>query len=507
MKRRLLFILLFLTAFACSQGEPPVGEKIASALGSGDDPDSPFYIDAAAYPETDSPEFRNMPIGVFDSGTGGLTVLEAILDYDGFGNASGNAAPDGVPDFSNEDFEYLGDLANMPYGNYSGENRTDFLEELSVKDALFLLGGYRHESPESGTRLQKLPVKTVVIACNTATAYGKTAIEQAIDYLKLDVDVIGVVDAGARGSLETLGKADNGTIGVMATVGTVASDGYPKAVRLALEQNGYTSTVDIVQQGGIGIAEAIDNDPDYLDRNRTSNKLRDRYAGPSVTHEKYKIDLSRLPVYNFVETGGELPVKRSGETIEDIQINSVRNYVRYHVTELLMKMADANASAPLRSIILGCTHYPYIEDEIAGHLEFLAAYTDGNGVRPFAELLSGEVVLVDPAELTAREAYLSLKKRNALRAAGGSNTEFYVSTPNMELPGVRANAERRFEYDYKYGRLPFYADRSTAMPPVYVLRVPMIWETLDEAVIAQIRERLPKTYSAMERYNGAMAGR
>ena len=51
---------------------------------------------------------KQLPIGVFDSGTGGLTILQAILTLDTFNNKTGESGGDGIPDFSNEAFQYLG---------------------------------------------------------------------------------------------------------------------------------------------------------------------------------------------------------------------------------------------------------------------------------------------------------------------------------------------------------------------------------------------------------------
>ena len=79
------------------------------------------------------------PIGVFDSGLGGLTVLERLLDVDQVNNATGLYGPDGVPDLARESFVYLGDQANMPYGDYAAEGKSDYLRELILKDAKFLL--------------------------------------------------------------------------------------------------------------------------------------------------------------------------------------------------------------------------------------------------------------------------------------------------------------------------------------------------------------------------------
>ena len=61
----------------------------------------------------------SLPIGVFDSGTGGLTVLEAMLTLDAFNNLTGAPGSDGKPDFEKEYFQYLADQANMPYRTWT----------------------------------------------------------------------------------------------------------------------------------------------------------------------------------------------------------------------------------------------------------------------------------------------------------------------------------------------------------------------------------------------------
>ncbi len=136
-----------------------------------------FSFDKSAYVE----KRKDLPIGIFDSGIGGLTVLEAMLSLDAFDNDNLRPGSDGRPDFANERFIYLGDQANMPYGNYAAHAKEDFLRELILKDTVFLLGKRRWASPLS-TRAQwdKPPVKAIVIACNTATAYGLDDVRQAI---------------------------------------------------------------------------------------------------------------------------------------------------------------------------------------------------------------------------------------------------------------------------------------------------------------------------------------
>ena len=90
------------------------------------DKNSKFYADFPSFPQP----LDKLPIGVFDSGTGGLTILEVLLKADMIDNISGKTGGDGVPDFAGESFTYLADRANMPYGNYAAENKQDFFKEL-----------------------------------------------------------------------------------------------------------------------------------------------------------------------------------------------------------------------------------------------------------------------------------------------------------------------------------------------------------------------------------------
>ncbi|MCK5134535.1 MAG: hypothetical protein KAR19_02010 [Bacteroidales bacterium] len=85
----------------------------------------PFYIPIEDYPK----ERKSLPIGIFDSGTGGLAVLNTIYQLDKYNNSSNNRGGDGMLDFDSERFIYLADEANMPYGRYDSEGKADFLRE------------------------------------------------------------------------------------------------------------------------------------------------------------------------------------------------------------------------------------------------------------------------------------------------------------------------------------------------------------------------------------------
>ena len=162
------------------------------------------------YRQVTPTHLRNYPIGVFDSGTGGLTILEQILKSDGFNNASHAARSDGKADFRNESFIFLADQANMPYGNYPVVKKESFLDDLIVKDARFLLGKQYYSLGNQLARQNKSPVKAIVIACNTATAYGQADIEEVLQKAGLTIKVVGVIDAGAKGAIEVIAPGQEG---------------------------------------------------------------------------------------------------------------------------------------------------------------------------------------------------------------------------------------------------------------------------------------------------------
>jgi glutamate racemase len=109
------------------------------------DTSSFFYVDVKNYPVKN----KKLPIGIFDSGTGGLTVMDAIINYDGFNNQNKNLRSDGILDFEKEYFIYLADQANMPYGNYPSLGKTDLLKEHIFKDVQFLLSDKYYQSHSS----------------------------------------------------------------------------------------------------------------------------------------------------------------------------------------------------------------------------------------------------------------------------------------------------------------------------------------------------------------------
>jgi glutamate racemase len=417
---------------------------------------------------------KNLPIGVFDSGTGGLTVLEAMLRLDAYNNATGLPGADGKPDFSSEFFEYLADQANMPYGNYAAEKKTDLLKEHIFKNMQFLLQANN----------TKQSTKMIVLACNTATAYALSDIKAKFKAEDIQVPVIGVIDAGAKAALAYQAKAGAGTIGVFATAGTVASEGYPRTLQ-AMAKEKTLPVLSVVSQGGAGLAESIDRDWSYFVD--TLTQARKEYKGPSMKNPLYSIDTTLLSAYQFDKTNNKLLCEYDDKgSCLDLQLNDPANYVRYHLVSLLEKMVQQNIKTPMNTLILGCTHYPYMLDTIAKVLNELYDYKKDNQYR-YRSFMTKHIELIDPSVETAKEAYLALREMKLGNTAGVQPNRFFITTPNKALTEAQLQPDGWFTYAYKYGR-------AVGEKKDYVQYVPFDHKNISDASYERFKLVLPNSY-------------
>lgn len=238
---------------------------------------------------------KTAPIGVFDSGLGGLTVFKALARR-----------------MPGESLVYFGDTAHVPYGSKSPEAVTRY----SVEIARFLAAK---------------GIKLLVVACNTSSAVALPAIRRAVK-----VPVVGVIEPGARAALSA---TRGGRVGVIGTEATVRSDAYPRALkslraRVKTVSQACPLFVPLVEEGWW--------------RGRITEEVARRYLAPL---RRARVD----------------------------------------------------------TLILGCTHYPYLKPVLA-------------------RVMGARVRLIDSAEETALQTELSLEKAG-LRAPAGRRVrrDFYAS--------------------------------------------------------------------------------
>ncbi len=243
------------------------------------------------------------PIGMFDSGFGGLTVARAFIDL-----------------LPGEDLVYVGDTGRYPYGPRPLAEVATFAHQIS-----------QHLVGDHG-------VKAVVVACNTAAAAALGSLQS-----ELEVPVLGVIDPGVR-SLVTATRS--GQVGVVGTVGTIASGAYQAAV--------------------------------------------------AATGSEVTLTCAACPGFvEFVERG---------EVASD----------QVHV--LAERLLAPIAAARVDTLLLGCTHYPYL-------------------ARTITDVLGREVVLVSSADETAFELRALLEAGKGLgprSAAVGPGRHRFLSSGDID---------------------------------------------------------------------------
>ena len=173
---------------------------------------------------------RLLPIGIFDSGVGGLTVYRALHDR-----------------LPNERFVYLGDTARVPYGTKSLAT----VERYAIENSEFLASR---------------GVKLLVVACNTASALALPKIRE-----RIGIGIVGVIGPGGRKAVRATNGRPAARIGVIATEATVASNAYFDSIRLAspsaeVLQIGCPLFVPLAEEGWTNEPETASIAKKYLAR-------------------------------------------------------------------------------------------------------------------------------------------------------------------------------------------------------------------------------------------------
>jgi len=230
------------------------------------------------------------PIGMFDSGFGGLTVARAVIDL-----------------LPSENLIYIGDTARYPYGPKPASEVRSYAIELAT------------------SLVRDFNAKLIVVACNTAASVALSELRSL-----LSVPVIGVVEPGARALVEA---TTNNRVAVIGTVGTISSGAYESAVANASRD--VSREVSLTATACPGFVE-------FVERNETSGRA---------------------------------------------------------VTELAEKLLGPIRNADVDTLLLGCTHYPYLS-EVIGRVM-------GSGVK-----------LINSADATASVVRDVLAENNISRSVG-----------------------------------------------------------------------------------------
>lgn len=442
--------LMLVFASGCHRTEMPNGNLpiVNKALY---DTASNFYVGFDGYPE----DLRSLPIGIFDSGNGGLALLETLLTIDAFDNITGSTKRDSIRDFAGEHFIYLADMANMPYSNYIKEDNEAYLQELTIKGAIFLTGDDYFTDPIEEIPTGKKPrVKIILMASHTNANSAIDPIRSMLAQSGTGIKLIEVVGAGASAAvedLETLNPDEPFTIGILATPETIESGVYEQSLTRAIASRGHQWEVSMVNQEVHDFAEPTDNDEDFV--NPLLFAPRSTYRGPVLGETLGDIRPSLLSAYNFDFSGNNMLARRRPDGNYDaLQLNSTENYVRFSIVTLLERIRRSENPSALRSIILGCPQYSLHLETLRQILAELREYRV-DGRYPYRDLIAEEVSFIDPTIHAAMACYRTLREdRNLAFRITPTELDAFITVPSKLLEDANLNKDGGLSYSYKYNR-------------------------------------------------------
>lgn len=476
-----LFLLLSLAAVSCRNGGNE-GEVIAIVDKALNDSTSVYYADFADYPD----DLSRLPIGVFDCEVGGFEVVERILTLDRFDNITGRPGPDGIADFGGEDIQFLSDRANGPYGEYLRAGNSMYLREQLIRDVLFLTGRqYYNLAADEYRSGFKAPVKLVLVSSPVADLYGMADINTMLDKSGTGVKAVGVIESGIRQALAGTDAEGNLCLGVLFPPEGISSIEYETVIRQMAQEQGVSGMIQIFNQEAIGLDAAIKGDTAYVDT--AAVLVRDSYAGPVTGISYNNIDVSLMDRYGFNTSDNGLLYKKAGE-VAGIQLNSIENYVRFHLVSMIERHRRSGSMVPLSSIILADGSFAQVTDIMEKVIQELYDYRRG-GIYLYRSSISPDFHFIDPAECAAVEAYCILREDGHL-ALRGEKTILtpFLTLPSGSLPAEVLNPDGSLRDAYKFGRQAGTEDISTKM-------VPFAPRYVNPSIMSYIEHSNPRTYS------------
>ena len=216
---------------------------------------------------------------------------------------------------------------------------------------------------------------------------------------------------------------------------------------------------------------------------------RASYRGPRFGTADADIKKELLPVYNFDMTAGRVLATVGGDgQYTEFQLNNAINYARFNLVSLVERHRQSGSTVPLKAVILGCTHYPFLLETLQQVITELRDYTvDGRHI--YRHLIADDFAFIDPAVYTAIECYRTLREDNNL-AFRITEMEVlpYISVPNGDLDAKYLTEDGSLKYEYKYGR-------EVGTEEITTKQVPFSKSNIDETNLKRIEKLLPYSYS------------
>lgn len=474
----LLIMALFPLAFSCIR-ESDTDSLMPIVRKALYDTSSVYFGNFAKYPSA----LSQLPLGIIDCSVDGFSIVEKFLGMDNFDNITGAAAKDGIGDFAGEDFQIIADVANGPFVGYERNANRAFLDERLVKDALFLMGNSHYNLSVDDFRSGvKDPVKLIVYACDYADLKGTAVLNGFLEKTGTDVKAIGVLESGIRDMVGEFGKQENVCVGILYPSYALSAREYESKLRQMAEDAGFHGVLQVYNQEAVGLSGSIRNDPAYI--SSSAKGIRNDYAGPVLGVSYNNIDRSLLDRYRFNTDGNALLTGgKSG-----MQLNSVENYVRYHLVSMVERHRRSGSRVPISSILLVDYRYeevlPVMEQVIVELYDYRR-----DGMYLYRNSISKDFRFILPIESAASVAYTTLRQDRNL-ALSGSKSELrpFITWPSGGLSPEGIDSSGRLTDSFKYGR-------AAGTDEIFTKELPFAPRYVDAGTMAFIEKNNPLTYS------------
>lgn len=364
------------------------------------DTSSVYYADFKAFPA----QMDTLPIGIVIPEDEAYTMAPIFNFIDVFNNVTGKDTPDGIPDFAGENYQVLLDRANGPYADYIASHKENYLREIVVKNAIFLLSNkYYLKSSDKVAKGEKSRCKIVILASISTGAYGYKDVEQMLKLSGTDIKVVGLVRSSIKSLFEHLQQAN---------------------------------TQDSVSVGVLGEEKAVES-----------------YESLIESYQK------QINYNHFIQIVHPAKDSLNLDTLSLIQ------KARIEIESILENLRQSPQSAPLKSIILTDANYLPLKKEME---EIIEDYRNViiNGRNMYAWLIAPDFNFVYPLESAAKECYMALRDANLLAFnPDDSKVELYISVPNYTVDTENLDENGNLKKEFLLGRQVGKEEETTVVIP------------------------------------------
>lgn len=382
---------------------------------------SVYHVAFGAYPS----QLDTLPIGIIEF-DGWQPMEETLAQLESYNNITGKDGNDGIPDFAGENYQILLDSENLPYEDYIEAKNENYLREITVKNAIFLLSNkYYIQSSDKVAKGTKSPCKIILVSSPWASAYGVSDIEQMLRLAKSDVKVVGVIKPAVKEVYNDIIRSKNDSVAVAVLDSYGEGALFEQAIKEQSKHEEGVKYISVINGNLKELATIMSNKMEEWDEEETDINVQ--------------------------------------SAVND---SILRSHIRRCIVSVLDSLQSSQEQIPLKSIVLGSWEQINYTPDILSVLEELRHYTV-NGREVYAHLIDPDLKIIYPLECAAKECYMLLRNNNLLAFnPNDSYKSMFKSVPNYTVNTENLDANGSLSREFKLSRQIGKEEETTVAVPV-----------------------------------------